>query len=199
MFLREMCVCLPLATSFCTADVGLLSKTDERIRTIPIPTKRPILKEITRVYAKLMSIEKLASPPRFVEEDVEASAAVAGGADVRKEDIQATSAVTLEETPQELSRDEQLVAACKKGDLKAVRRLLHVVEDAPLLSDSSSLEDLHRFVPFQPPAGIDIDVTDTAQPGLTILHLASQKVSPFLFFFRSLSSFDDRSRAIWIL
>lgn len=46
----------------------LLEYSDPRVRAIPFPTGRPTLKEITRTYARLVSLEPSAEEPKALRE-----------------------------------------------------------------------------------------------------------------------------------
>ena len=46
---------------------GLLDIADPRVRSIPFATARPTLRELTRIYAKLVTLEPLSEEPDFVK------------------------------------------------------------------------------------------------------------------------------------
>lgn len=110
---------------------GRLEKHDARIRSIPFPTNRPTLKELTSVYARLATVYLSPGAPEFVRrrEETEAKATVdedkpkgtKGSAPPAADEV-------LSRQDSDAYADSVLFKAALKGDVEEVRALVRVEE-----------------------------------------------------------------------
>jgi hypothetical protein len=130
---------------------AIFQRKDPRLKTIPFPTRRPTLKEIARIYAKLSTVLIVETPSASSQPSEEAAAKPQAADGPDPETVDAAPGPLATVSVDSDYADDSLYMACKSGDLEEVRQIL----------DGPDCDINYRFNQF----------------GNTALHIASLQVT----------------------